>query len=180
MTLIQIKNEHMSKISFNLLTNGTFHKNPNSKIKWEFDLQRPMISTWWLLFALPRTGIICWPQMVSCEQRRCSLLIQIPSLHMSPDVSDPLFWLFHTLLSTALMSELQRNSRSSYMLEADNVTLCHSLRFFLYLYDSITLLQGYAEWGSSLNSLYLSWAMFWKVQNVPLAWELLESSFEWW
>lgn len=51
MTLIWIKNKYMSKISYNSLINEKSCKNPNSRIKWEFGLERSMISTWKHLLA---------------------------------------------------------------------------------------------------------------------------------
>lgn len=91
-------------------------------------------------------------------------------------MSDPLVL---ALSYSALYPSHTWGSKKFWILCSHGWHCSHSLKLFLNLRNSTTSLQNYANWGSSLNILQLSWDMSWKIQNVRSTWELLKSIFEW-
>lgn len=146
MTLIWIKNKHMSKISHNSLINEKSYTKLNNRIKWEFGLLRPMISTWKHLVASHR--------QISMSRDSAFSPFKFPLLSISTSSRSIWSTVFWELSYSAFYPSHARNMNrfitkeilDSLTCEKQTLWHCsHSFTFFPYLCDSTTLLQGFSK-----------------------------------
>lgn len=140
MTLIWIKNKYMSKISHNSLINEKSYTKPNSRIKWEFGLERRMVCTWQHLLAGHR-----W---ISMNKDSASSPFKFPFLSIPITFRSLWSTVFWGLSYSAFYPSHARSPKKFWPCEKQTLWHgSHSLTFFPYLNDSTTLLQGFSKCG---------------------------------